>query len=116
MPDTSDAAALTRTCPYCDKKHPDTVDVCSCGHKFAGPRRDTSLGTIGMVLAVIGICMSLWGAFVYETSIGLYERVQNIGLLQRQMMLFEGGLAATMVGALLFAAERVLAELHSLKA
>jgi hypothetical protein len=113
QPDTPHA---TRTCPVCSAVHPLSVDVCSCDYKFTSTRqsRDTSLGTAGLTLIGLGTLLTLWAIFVLDTTVGAYERVQNIGLLQDQLLFFQAGAASVIVGSIFLAADKVLEALsHS---
>lgn len=57
----------------------------------------------GTALIVVGVLMTII-AFSMDTSVSSFDgsSVNNIGLLQKQMMVFQAGLATFIVGAMLF--------------
>ena len=80
----------------------------------------------GTVLMIVSALLALWAIFGYDPSVpnpsssllpGETEypgtlRINNIGLLQRQQMLFELGLAGLVVGAILIAAGSLVDQLR----
>lgn len=108
----------TRTCPICDTQSLATVDVCKCGHRFDAPPSsgDPTLGQVRLGLVVLGVGMALWATLVFETSIGAsYDRVENIGLLQHQLIFFQSGAVTSVIGIILYATDRLLGALARLQ-
>ena len=63
----------------------------------------------GWALIIAGVCLAIYAMYGYDPSIDGYvggdygpagSRINNIGLLQRQLMLFIGGCALFVSGAI----------------
>lgn len=116
-----------KNCPLCGTDAEANAAVCTCGYKFSGSSDVTveaspntqsdvvELGGGGMVgwgiaMFVVGIALMGYAGFVYDPSVetsdgslyGLPQRINNTGLLQRQLMLFLFGAFTMLSGAVLW--------------
>lgn len=116
-----------KTCPTCGAKHIDESDACDCGYRFGeregaestGEARqsDDDLGLLPVGLILAGILIALYAIFGFETSVSASyaERVENVGLLQRQLIYFQAGGVLVISGVALFATDKVLIALRRLR-
>lgn len=72
---------------------------------------------LGWILMVVGLGLCAWGFFFdpsVESSSG-FDRINNLGLMQTQMMIFNGGGFVAVAGAAFAAAGEVVEELKPKK-
>lgn len=65
----------------------------------------SGFGFLGLVLLIAGIGLALFAFFIYDPSVAPgdgfgSDRINNLGLMQRQAMMFYAGCAAAVTGIL----------------
>lgn len=70
----------------------------------------SSLGIYGMLLLIGGAALAFYAFAGYDSSVGLYgsDRVNNLGLMQRQAMLFDAGCISVLAGVICLTVREVL--------
>lgn len=91
---------MLKQCPACERERPFEAKRCACGHEFpVGEDSGNALSTWGKWLLVLGSLAVLISIFGFDPAVetGLGQ-VNNLGLLQQQMMIFQGGLVMALAG------------------
>ncbi|MGV3479921.1 MAG: hypothetical protein ACO1O3_08235 [Sphingobium sp.] len=125
-----------KSCPMCGNDAENSASTCSCGYSFAGKVPDgtassrpleTDQGTghgmmrsLGIIMFMLGLCVMGYAAFIFDPSLEtpfagsdiLPDRLNNLGLMQRQTMLFILGGVGVCVGSVVWTGGAICAALE----
>lgn len=131
-----------KNCPMCSKEFPDSVPACGCGYAFstlagdstAVPLTEETAAEEGLgTLSIAGALMTIVGGAITALSFGMKtsvatdvpygsgilegltrsSEVVNIGLLQQQTMVFQGGVALAFAGVMYLAAGGIVGAIRA---
>ena len=112
---------MDSSCPVCGRDRVRGAVACACGHIFPLGETETAIGPsewapsksvmtgAGWLLIIVGVLIAGYALLWYDPSIDAYvpgdldsigRRINNTGLLQRQVMLFLGGCFAALAGTI----------------
>lgn len=126
-----------KNCPMCGKDAAGDAAICVCGYSFAGiatgnPSDSHQIGPdlasghksmlgSGVAMFMFGILCMGYAGFVFDPTVeaassaaefGFSERINNTGLLQKQMMIFLFGAFTTLAGSVMWAGGAIYAHLR----
>lgn len=118
------------SCPLCSSEHVEGTDVCECGYKFANSHADgatvaqpslpaqANLTIPGWLMSLAGVALAIYAFAIFDPSVeasyvpgdysSLGSRINNTGLLQRQLMLFIAGCSMLVSGVVMLSAGALL--------